>query len=200
MGIGKSLTKMILLLPSLTFAGPQSIYCPQNSGYITIGMSEDEVIAACGKPLSKQESNQPIVKQVPVKQLIYNGQGDATAFYGVWALPIGKSNTGILQPFGGNSGGGAKLQVSIINDKVSSANINGSDTNAFTICNGVSIKIGDPANQVYGACGSPSLVNNTYINQIVPSNTKPQVWIYQPGQYQPAINLTFIDGQLQSID
>jgi hypothetical protein len=190
----------MLLLPWVTWGASDSFYCPQNSGYINVGMSQAQVIAACGQPLSKQQSNQPVTERVPVKQLIYNNQGNNKAFYGVWALPIGTSNSGMLQPFGGNSGGGAQLQVNIINNKIDSVLLNGSNTNAFTICGGSNIQVGDPMGSVYGACGTPSLVNTTYINQIIPSSTKPEIWVYQPGQYQSPVSLTFVDGKLQSID
>ncbi|MDP1601906.1 MAG: DUF2845 domain-containing protein [Legionella sp.] len=190
----------MLLLPWVTWGANQAFYCPQRSGYINVGMTQSQVINACGQPLSKQQTNQPITQPVPVKQLIYNRQGDNKAFYGVWALPIGTSNTGMLQPFGGNSGGGAQLQVNIINNKISSILLNGNTTNAFSICGGSNIEIGDPMTSVYGACGTPSLVNSTFINQIVPSATRPEIWVYQPGQYQSPVSLTFVDGKLQSID
>lgn len=189
----------LFLLPC-TLLAAESFYCPQHSGYINIGMTEDQVISACGAPLSKQTSNTPVMQKIPVKQVIYNNQGAKTAFYGQWALPIGQSNYAGLVPFGGNSGGGAQLQVNIINDKVSSVSLNGANTNAFSICGNTSISVGDPANKVYGACGTPSLVNKSYINQAIPSSTKPEIWVYQPGQYQPPLSLTFVDGKLQSID
>lgn len=177
----------------------ESFYCPQNTGYITVGMTTDQVLAACGQPLSKQQSNAPAVQRVQVQQLLYNNQGAPKAFYGVWAIPVGNSNRGLLQPFGSNTGG-AQLQVDIINNKVGAVKINGSDTNAFSICNDVNIETGDPASKVLANCGDPSLVNNTYINQPVATTQKPEVWIYQPGQYQPPISLTFVNGKLQSID
>ncbi|WP_028388266.1 DUF2845 domain-containing protein [Legionella fairfieldensis] len=177
----------IAFIPLSTLAGVQSFYCPQNHGYINIGMTPDQVMASCGQPLSKQLSNQPVMQKVPVQQLIYNNQGSQRAFYGVWSIPVGVS-------------GGAQLEVDVINNKVSSVRINGSNTNAFSICGGNSIEAGDPVSQVYGACGSPSIVNNTYINQPIQTNQRPEVWIYQPGEYQSPISLTFVNGKLQSID
>ncbi|STX52306.1 Protein of uncharacterised function (DUF2845) [Legionella busanensis] len=188
------------LFPLLAFSQQQSVYCPQNHGFINIGMSQTQVMSACGQPLSKQQSNQPFTQKVPVQQLIYNNQGDRTAFYGVWALPIGNTNYGGAPTFGGNSGGGAQLQVNIMNNKVSSITMNGSSTNAFSICGGRSVEVGDPVSIVYNACGTPSLVNHTYINQVVPSSTKPEIWVYQADQYQKPMSLTFVDGKLQSID
>lgn len=177
----------VALFCSLNAFADQSIYCPQNHGYINIGMTADQVIAACGQPLSKQISNRPIMQQVPVQQLLYNNQGSKTAFYGVWSLPVGTNS-------------GAQLEVDIVNNKVSSVRLNGSNTNAFSICGGTSVQVGDPVSKVYGACGNPALVNNTFINQPIETNQKPEIWIYQVDQYQSPINLTFVNGKLQSID
>ncbi|HAU1150758.1 TPA: DUF2845 domain-containing protein [Legionella pneumophila] len=192
------LMSLLLLLMPFRLMSAQSLYCPQNHGYINIGMSMEQVIAACGQPLSKQESNQPILQKIPVQQLIYNNLGNSdglysgslnvpqgTAFYGVWNIPTGSS--------------GVQLEIDILNNKVQDIRVNGGNTNAFSLCGNASIQIGDPATKVYGACGSPNLVNNTYINQVVPTATKPQVWVYKPGPYQPAFSLTFVDGKLQSI-
>lgn len=177
----------IVAISSPAMANVQSYFCPQNHQFINIGMEPDQVIAACGQPLSKQESNQAVVQKVPVKQLMYNNMGSSKVFYGVWSIPTGTS-------------GGAQLQVNIVDNKVKSVNINGSSSNAFSLCGGTNIQIGDPVSKVYGACGSPSVVNNTFIEQPIQSNQKPQIWIYQPGQYQSPITLTFINGKLQSID
>lgn len=168
-------------------ADDQSYYCPQNHGYINVGMSTEQVISACGEPLSRQQSNQPIMQKVPVQQLIYNNQGSQKVFYGVWAIPTGVS-------------GGATLEVDIVDNKVKAVRVNGSGTNAFSICGGTGIQVGDPASKVYGSCGSPAMTNNTFINQPIQSNQHPEIWIYQPGQYQSPVSLTFVNGKLQSIE
>jgi hypothetical protein len=182
----KSISSLVLLGLPFSLMADQSFYCPQNHAYINVGMTPNEVIAACGQPLSQQDSNQPLMQKIPVQQLIYNNQGAATAFYGVWNVPTGN--------------GGTQLQVDVVNNRIKGIKVNGSDSNAFSICNGANIQVGDQVGKVYGACGSPSVVNNTYINQIVPTAQKPQIWIYQPGQYQPTVSLTFVDGKLQSIN
>ncbi|BCA96324.1 hypothetical protein TUM19329_26850 [Legionella antarctica] len=182
----KFISGLVLLCMPLSLLADNSFYCPQNHAYINVGMSANEVIAACGQPLSQQDSNQPIVQRIPVQQLIYNNQGTGNAFFGVWNVPTGS--------------GGTQLQVDVVNNRIKAIKVNGSDSNAFSICNGASIEIGDQVGKVYGSCGSPSVVNSTFINQIVPTATKPQIWIYQPGQYQPTVSLTFVDGKLQSIN
>lgn len=67
--MNRVLTTLGLLLLSCTGFAAQSLYCPQKAGYINVGMTEDQVRAACGEPLSKQESNNPIMQKVQVQQL-----------------------------------------------------------------------------------------------------------------------------------
>ena len=190
-------------LATLAYADTQSFYCPQNSGYISPGMTPDQVIAACGTPISQQESDKPALQKVPVKQLFYNNQGQSTAFYGVWAIPGGSSNYVQNQfvPFeGNNGGGGTQLEIDIVNDQVQAIKLNNQDSNAVSLCGGVSLTAGDPVNKVYGACGTPTIVNMTFMTVPVQSKTKPQVWIYQMGQYKPPVTLLFVNGHLASIN
>lgn len=177
---------LFTLTASFNLFAVQSLYCPQNHSYIQPGMTLDQVIAACGQPLSQQDSPQPVYQKIPVQQLIYNNQGADTAFYGVWNMPTGN--------------GGTTLQIDVMNNKVRTIKLNGSDNNAFSICGGRSIEVGDPVSAVYAACGSPSVTNNSYAKFAIPSKTSPVVWIYQIDQYQPAISLTFVNGKLQSIN
>lgn len=174
-----------------------AVYCPQNHGYIHIGMTQDQVIAACGQPLSQQTSNKPVMQKIPVQQLFYSNAGGPTAFYGVWKLPIGNSNYDDA-PFRGTAAG-IQLQIDIVNNAVRSIIVNGSSSNALSAC-GSNLQIGDPVGKVYGACGSPATTNSTFIEQPVPGQSKPQVWTYQADQYSRPFTLTFVDGQLQSID
>jgi len=180
------------LMLSLTSALAQQVYCPQHAKYIDLGMTQEEVIAACGQPLSKQTTDTPPMEKVPVKQLIYTAldtgsvyPGLNAAFYTAWSLPSGTS--------------GIQAQVDIINNKVAGFSINGSSTNAMNLCNGISIQEGDSINKVYSACGTPTMVNDSYVNKIIPSETNPELWIYQLNQYQTPMSLTFVDGKLKSI-
>lgn len=163
-----------------------SIYCPENQGYINVGMSQQEVISACGEPQSKTQSKQPVLQKIPQQQLIYNGMDSPRVFYGVWSITTGDST-------------GARLQVNLVNDKVESISLNGSATNAADICNGQDIQVGSPADDVYSACGSPTIVNNSFVTKAIPSDKPPEVWTYQPSQFSPSFSLTFVNGQLESI-
>lgn len=176
-----------------TSAMADTVYCPQKSGFIKTGMTQNEVIAACGQPISKQQVNSPVTQKIPVQQFIYTSLNTGSVYPGLnpmyyqqWSLPSGST--------------GINLTIDIINGKVSSINMNGSSTNAMSVCGGANVQVGASVSQVYTACGSPSMVNNTFINQVIPSNTRPEVWVYQVNQYQSPISLTFVNGKLQSIN
>ena len=177
--------------PMIAFS-TDSLYCPAKQGYVSIGMSSSQVSDLCGQPMSKQDSIEiQVARKIPVTQLIYTNlnQGSVysglTSYYTMWSLPSGSNGT--------------SLRVNVVDNKVTGVDINGSDTNAMSICGGISVQIGDDVNKVYSACGNPSLVNETFINQKIPKSERPEVWIYQLAPYQPTIRLTFIDGKLQSI-
>ncbi|WP_133130024.1 DUF2845 domain-containing protein [Legionella yabuuchiae] len=178
------------LLPMAIFA-QDSIYCPENSAYVKVGMTTDQVLAACGPPLNRQVGDR-VTKRVAVTQLIYNSLnsgfeswGGVSNVYDQWSLPQGPS--------------GVNLEVNIMNNKVIGIQFNGSSSNAISMCSGGNIAIGDDQSKVYQACGSPSTVNNTYINQPVPTNQKPEVWVYQNDKFQQPFSLTIINGKLESI-
>lgn len=183
--------KLISILGILALSGSaiadNSFFCPQNHKYIQVGMSMAQVVDACGTPISRQQSAVPATTRVEVKQLMFNREASPKAFYGVWQIPVGV-----------NSGG--DLEVDIINDKVAGIRVNGSSENAFSFCNGANIQIGDPVTAVYNSCGNPSMSNSTFIDQPVESNEAPEIWIYQPSPYQSPISLTFVNGNLQSIN
>lgn len=175
---------VVFLVPLLALAA-DSYYCPQNSGNIKVGMTMDQVIKACGDPISKKESKDPLTKKVPVLQLIYNNVGADTAFYDTWTIRTGS--------------GGTELQINVIDDIVREVKVDDGDSNAATICEGETIDVGDDVSKVYNACGGPSMVNETFIEVVVETKDKPQIWIYQSSQYTKPVSLTFADGKLQSI-
>lgn len=177
---------------SMTATAADSMYCPQKQGYITVGMTQNQVINACGQPAMKRTSNNPVMKNTPVTQLIYSTLNRGAVYpgwtnvYNMWSLPSGSN--------------GVTLQINIIDQKVADINLNGNTTNAISICRGTSIQKGDNVNKVYSLCGSPSLSNNTYISTPVPESEAPEVWMYQVNEYEAPFSLTFINGTLQSIN
>ena len=180
-----------LLFPLITSAD-NSFYCPGNHAYINLGMSISDVVSACGQPSDKQQSTQPAMVRVPVTQLIYTTLDSGAVYdglnstYQMWSLPSGSK--------------GVTLQVNIMDNKVTAVNINGSSNNASTVCSGNTVQIGDLVDSVYSACGAPTTINQTYLNQAVPGKAKPEIWTYGNDPYQPPFHLTFLNGILQSID
>ncbi|GGI85876.1 DUF2845 domain-containing protein [Legionella impletisoli] len=187
----KSLLLLVASLFPMATLAQDTIYCPAHAAYIKVGMTAEQVLAACGPPLNRQVGDR-VTKRVPVTQLIYNSLnsgfdswGGTTNLYDQWSLPQGPS--------------GVNLEVDIMNNKVIAIKFNGSSSNAISMCSGGSFEIGDDQSQVFQACGSPSTTNNTYINQPVPTNQKPEVWVYQNDKFQQPFSLTIINGKLESI-
>jgi hypothetical protein len=184
-----------LLFPLSVFAD-DSLFCPQHYGTITTGMSTQQVIAACGQPVSKRPSNKPITRDIPMVEYFFNNEGTPVAsvapgtsngtYYGLWTNPTAVS--------------GATLQINAIDNKIHSIQINGADENAASICEGQNLVVGDPVSKALNACGTPLLVNNTFVKQVINTVQPPEVWIYQMGQYQAPVSLTFVAGTLQSIN
>lgn len=170
--------------------GTTSYYCPKNRGYINIGMTIDQVIAACGEPSSKEVSNQPLQEKIFMTQMIFNnlGSSQVTGTVNSQSSPL---TTGVIQ--------GVQLEVDIIDNKVSDIKMNGSTSNAFSLCGGASIQIGDPVSSVYANCPNPSIVNSTFIYKNIKTENKPEVWVYDI-PYQSSLKLTIIDGKLSSIN
>lgn len=185
-------TRQILAFISFFLCGvslaANSVYCPENRGFINTGMSQQQVINACGAPAKKEQSARPATTKVPMTQLFYNQSGSPSAFYGHWNIPTGTNS-------------GTNVEIDVINDKVSAIRLNGSSSNALSICSNTSIQAGDPIQKVYSACGNPSNTNKTFVNQPMQGNPKPEIWTYTLDPYQnTSMRLTFVNGRLQSID
>lgn len=189
-----------------------NFYCPTNHGFIQIGMSQAQVLTACGNPTVKKQSVQPATRKVPVLQLIYNNKDTRNAFYGYWNLSVSQSS-------------GSQLQIDIVQNKVYSIMMNGESTNATSLCTAHNppipmqgmagrsqaaslstqyeaepISVGDSASKAYMLCGNPSTTNNSYVNAILSTTEPTYIWTYDLGPYQPGFTLTFVGNQLVSID
>ena len=189
----KILWTLVTLLLTTSVHAADSYYCPQNHQYINVGMTQDEVLAACGAPSSKRTGANTVTQQVPVQQYIYtnlnkgavNYMPGITPLYQMWSLPSGSQ--------------GVTLQVNVVNGKVASIILNQQSTNGLSACSGGSFQIGDDAAQVLNACGSPTMVNDSYTTQMVPKEQDPETWVYDNMPYQPGVTLTFVNGTLQYI-
>lgn len=180
------ITVLILLFQAKVVFAVPNIYCPVNHAYISIGMTKEQVIAACGEPKRKEKSQASYKKKIPMIQLMYNSRGSQKAFYGVWSLSVGVTT-------------GSGLEVDIVDNKVYSVQVNGEQSKAFSICKGIPIVKGDPVSKVYNACGNPSTLNNTYIEKVVSDSSYPETWYYI-FPYQDSIRITFVDDKLIGIN
>lgn len=178
---------LVWMLTSSLYAADW-FYCTKNERSIKVGMTSAEVLRACGAPLSHDDSG---TQQVPVQQMIYTTINSGSvypglndAFYRQWSLPSGTT--------------GQQLQVDIVNNKVSAILLNGRETKALSICNGGTFSKGDDISQLYHACGAPSMINQSHTDARNVT-AGPDVWIYKTDAYQPAVQLNFSNGILQSI-
>lgn len=189
------LIRLALILSTGSSFAADSFYCPTHSATINIGMTVAQVINACGEPKSKQKSTQAFTKKVPVSQLMYNTVLSSGAFdtYSNLANTYQNYNLPTNQ-------GTVNYQIDLIDNKVSAMKMNGADTNALSVCGSVSIQKGDPAEKVYNNCGSPNVVNNSFDNQVIPSETAPEIWTYQFTPYQAPMSIVIVDGVLRAIN
>lgn len=185
---------IISLISPLCFAD-SSVYCPAGAQSIQVGASIDQVIQACGQPISQQVSNDPITQQIPMTQLLYNSVKVSAPFqfraglsniYNTYTLPTNQN--------------AVRFEVDVVNNQVYAIRMNGTGTNGLSICGGVQIQKGDPVGKVYGACGNPDSINQSFIDQPIQTQSKPQKWVYQFSPYQPAVTFTVVDGKLQAIN
>lgn len=178
-------------LASIASADP--FYCPQNSQYINIGMSQSDVIQACGEPQNVKKSKKSAVKKVPVSQLTFNVSTQSIG------LTAGTRTPGIQSgAFYANSGPLSTLVVTVSEDKITNISLNGASTQSASICGG-SFAVGDPGSNAIASCGDPTAVNNTYKNVNTDKIDEVETWSYSPGNYQPSFQLTFVDGALSAI-
>lgn len=172
---------LCMLISNCSFA---STYCPTQGGYIKLGMTMPQVMAACGKPIDVQKSRTFATRNVAIQQLIY--RMDTTSGRGNVVFNTGTSN--------GN------LMFTISANKVESISLNGVDTKGTTMCPNTALQVGSSAQDVIDACGQPSIVNNSY-KQISQGNQQIQqeIWTVSTGDYSPKLTLTFQNGILEKI-
>jgi outer membrane protein assembly factor BamE (lipoprotein component of BamABCDE complex) len=173
---------LCMLISNCSFA---STYCPIQGGYIKVGMTIPQVMAACGKPIDVQKSRTFATRNVAIQQLIYR-IGESTG---------GRGN--VVFPTDTNSG---NLMFTISANKVESISLNGVDTKGTTMCPDTALQVGSSAQDVIDACGQPSIVNNSY-KQISEGSQQIQqeIWTVSTGDYSPKLTLTFQNGILEKI-
>lgn len=204
------ITLMFTAIPSLCLAvnSLNQFYCPQGHNTITIGMTADQVEALCGEAQIIHDDTQRVVQNVAATRLIYNRINTGSPYF--WNL--NKVYDQFSLPSGSHD---SNMAFIIVDNKVSSINIQGNDIKNTTACSyagslefpggtnptiQVSINVGDPVAKVYQNCGSPDYTDQTYLEQPVPLSEKPERWQYKLDQFQPTYQLIFIRGILTSIE
>ena len=177
-----------LVFPFLMFSGSvsaESYYCGKNSMFISPGMSQAQVIQACGEPQSKQKRNQQGSQQRPVTQMQFSiaSQKKAGA-YGAFPISVGRRST---------------LDVTVANGKIVSLSLAGQSSQSISVCGSANIYVGGPSSAL-SACGSPNMTNKTFVNVSTGQSEKVEMWTIKPDQYTPGISLTFVNGVLKSIN
>lgn len=167
------------------------MYCPQHHTYIRYGMSMMQVMQACGQPTYKKEHHEPVIKKVPMTKLIYTNLNQGAVYlgftpvYSTWSIPSGTSN--II------------LEVDVVDNEVKGLSLNGTSSNAISVCGGRNVALYSNVSAIYAACGTPSMVNQTFISTVVPQNEQPEIWTYHL-PYREPMTLTFVGGILQAIN
>ncbi|NKB46595.1 MAG: DUF2845 domain-containing protein [Legionellales bacterium] len=184
------IASVALLSQSMLWAQMETFYCPTGGQYANKGMSEAQVIAACGEPDAKQLLDEPAMQQEKVEEIIY-------------ALPIENlyEYNRIMNP---KRGGGGYIPISftILKNKVVSIEVDDDEVESTSLCQrrGVQVKIGDTRRRVISLCGNPSFTNKT--TRSIPlgdGNVPVSIWTYDFGPYQPKAYMRFIGEKLDSI-
>lgn len=164
-----------IIFPSISVA----FFCPTNFNQIDFGMTVDQVIQACGKPVDIKES----VKQndnVPQEWSYYIPQ----------TVNMGGSSQ--------NAQGTLKTNVTFDSKgKAINISVNGIGVGATMIC-GQNIQLGDDKDRIKSVCGDPSFVNKSSPSPANPEaqqETKIVELIYSNGN--PPTTLVFENGSLK---
>ena len=81
-----------------TTQAAQSIYCPAHHMYINTGMSQMQVVNACGQPNYKRQKHEPVVEKIPMAQLMYTGLNAKSMYQGLdpvyqaFNMPMGSAD------------------------------------------------------------------------------------------------------------
>ncbi len=162
-----------LLTPSICVA----LLCPTNFNQFDLGDSMDQVIQQCGKPDSQNESTKKDDANIPQEWTYLVPQTVATS--------TAYSTQGTLK-------------TTLIFDKDGKAmniSVNGIGVGESSICNNISIQLGDTRDKVEKACGKPvTIVKQPPPDSKPPADIKVTEFIYNTN---PPLHLIFEDGKLK---
>lgn len=150
----------------------QAMFCNTSqgtNGWIDIGASEQEVIAACGEPDSKTQVDQPDNKTLNTTQY-WNYQQQS-----VQLMP--PKQPGVLTPVNMNSS--PNILVAEINgNSIKSLALNGNFVSSGKCPNGGFVRVGDSVDALIARCGPATQTSYQY-NTNTTAQASITVWTYQ---------------------
>ena len=170
------LSGFALMMYSALLCAQAPFLCANTYRYIQVGMTLDQVRAACGEPTSASEKRGSDIQQEDVEEWVYN-------------LDYPRLGEGPRQ----------MLQLVIQDGKVASMSMAGSAWTSNQGCRGNPIKIGDNAANIQSLCGAPTFINRGKQN-VNRGVIKYTTWTYDFGPYKPKATLVFKSGILSSIN
>lgn len=169
-------------------------YCTQNNQYINVGMTIPEVLQACGKPQEVKTSKKMGTTRIMMTQMVFTIATNITRVYSGTVTPGIQSGA-----FNVNTGPTATAVVNVVDGKIKSISLNGTNTESISLCGGSPFGVGDDAQLSVDSCGDPSSINDTYMTVSTGQPVQIESWKYQPDNYQPPFTLIFADGVLNKI-
>lgn len=173
--------KKIILVVCLSMSlNVFAFMCPKSYQTVQIGDTEQQVMAKCGAPTSREESKKYLEEDVTLDVYNYSARKYANFSEG------GKRETRPAMTF------------VFKGEELVTLNVGGIAMNNISICN-TSFSVNESTKSgVWAACGKPNFI--TTQNQAMPKGRATVgTWVYQFNQYQPANVVNFENGKVISI-
>ncbi len=162
----------------------------QGNNWIDLGMSEQEVQAACGQPTAIQVSDDRSKQLKSTQYWTYQTQ-KASPLY----PPKAPLSNGVDQLTVGSD----SLTVQINQNQVSQLAMNGHLLKEASCPQGGALSLGDSADRVLALCGRPNVVSTQH-EEVDVAGPQTKNWVYSSGQGQSSLQIEFSDGVVSKID
>ena len=180
-----------LTLLCLSYSISQAMFCNTaqgTNGWIDVGASEQDVIAACGAPDNQTQVDQPDNQTLNTTQY-WNYQQQS-----VQLMP--PKQPGALTPVNMNSS--PNILVAEINgNSITSLALNGNFVSSGTCPNGGGVRVGDSADTLIARCGPATQISYQYSTNTT-AQSPMTVWTYQLPNGQ--LQFQFKDGVVSGIN
>lgn len=166
----------ILVFSSVALTAHADFMCPSTYKYVNIGDTEGQVLASCGDPLSKKQSEQSAAEKMNVETLVYAIQADGTT----------------------NAPVDPRYELTFADNRLIRIKSESGESESMDVCRGETVRLGASIYDVISFCGTPV---NRFSGQIKGDETQVKVkaedWFYQFGTTQ--VKMRFIEGALHDI-